>query len=113
MGKFYDERKGEHLRRALDAELLGWAQVTAKRMFGCPCYLRSNSLFTFLVNDGIVLTKIADEDRESIMKTMHATLFDMGMGRVNKKWITIPVRSADGLKKVLPYIRKSYDGAIR
>jgi hypothetical protein len=111
LAKFYDEKKGEPLRRALDAELLNWPEVTARKMFGCPCYLRSNSLFTFIVNGGIVLTKIAEEDRESVMKTMRAAVFDMGRGRVNK-WLTIPVRNADGLKKVLPYIRKSYEGAI-
>jgi hypothetical protein len=38
--KWYVEEETKELREAFEREILNWANVTSKNMFGCPCARR-------------------------------------------------------------------------
>lgn len=55
-------------------------------MFGCPGYQAAGNLFAFLVNEGVVLTKLSAEGQETLW-AQHATE-PFGAGdHVVKKWV--------------------------
>ena len=54
--KYYSEEETKELRLAIEKEVLNWAHVSTKKMFGCPCYQAKGKLFVFLVTNGIVIT---------------------------------------------------------
>ena len=56
--KYYNEEKMKNFRLIIEKEILSWPNVTAKKMYGCPCYKYKEKLFAFIVTDGIVLTKV-------------------------------------------------------
>ena len=36
--KYYNEEKMQNIRSKIEKEILGWPNVTTKKMLGCPCY---------------------------------------------------------------------------
>ena len=56
--KLYSEEEAGRVRLRFEEEVLGWLEVTTKKMFGCPGYQGAGNLFAFLVTQGAVLTKL-------------------------------------------------------
>jgi len=61
--QYYNEAKMHNLRLKIEKEILSWPNVTTKKMYGCPCYKNKEKLFAFLVTDGVVLTKVSEQDK--------------------------------------------------
>ena len=110
--KFLDEAKMAGVRAALEAELLRWPGVTAKEMMGCLCYFRGKRFFAFLVTDGLVLTKLSPGDREQVAASVASKPFEMS-GRTASSWLQVSVKTPGELLALIPYVRKSYEGASR
>ncbi len=108
--KYYDEDKARELRAAFEAEVLRWPLVCATRMFGCPCYQAGDKLFAFLTSEGVVLTHLAERDRAKLHAAYAAKPFQAGK-RVMKNWAAVPVPSPAALKKVMPFVKRSYRAA--
>jgi len=108
--KYYDEDKARELRAAFEAEVLRWPLVGATRMFGCPCYQAGGKLFAFLTSEGIVLTQLAVRDRARLEAACGAKPFQAGK-RVMKNWAAVPVPSPAVLKKLMPFLKRSYRAA--
>ena len=66
--QYYSEEKMQNLRLRLEKEILNWPNVTTKKMYGCPCYKNNEKLFAFLVTDGVVLTKVSQQDKIELSK---------------------------------------------
>jgi hypothetical protein len=68
--QYYNEEKMHNLRLRIEEEILNWPNVTTKKMYGCPCYKNKEKLFAFLVTDGVVLTKVSDQDKIKLEKNL-------------------------------------------
>ena len=109
--KYYTEEDTLDLRLALEKRVLKWPKVTTKKMFGCPCYQVMGKLFAFLVTKGIVITQLDETDILKLSQKYNATFFQSGK-KIVKKWIKLSIESKD-LDWIMPYVRKSYETALR
>jgi len=94
-------------RLKIEKEILNWPEVTTKKMYGCPCYKYKEKLFTFLVTDGVVLTKASEQDRIRLSDEFMIKPFQAA-NRTMKGWPQIPVDETSDLEKILVFIKKSY-----
>ncbi len=108
--KYYDEEKMRKVRKTVEAEILKWPGVASKEMMGCLCYFRGRKFFAFLITNGIVITKLANEDRTRLSEREGSKPFEMS-GRTASSWIQLPLKKPRDLIPVLPYVRKSYEAA--
>ena len=108
--KYYNERQMRDVRTGLEAEILKWPGVASKEMMGCLCYFRGKKFFAFLVTDGIVITKLAKEDRSVLSERTGSKPFEMS-GRTASSWIQLSLKKSGDLRPLLPFIRRSYEAA--
>jgi len=106
--QYYNEEKMQNIRLKIEKEILGWPDVTTKKMYGCPCYKYKNKLFAFLVTDGVVLTKASEQDKMKLSKQFLIKPFQAAT-RTMKGWPQIPVDEVSDLEKIIPFIKNSYD----
>ena len=97
-------------REILESEVLHKPEVTTKRMFGCPCYQVKNTLFGFLVTNGLVVTKLPEAEREEALRIPGADFFKPG-SRVMRKWVKIPLKGPEALPDVITWLWKSFEQA--
>ena len=76
--QYYNEKKMHNLRLLIEKEVLNWPNVTTKKMYGCPCYKNKEKLFAFLVTDGVVLTKMSEQDKIRLSKEFTIKPFQAG-----------------------------------
>jgi len=105
---YYNEEKMQNLRLKIEKEILGWPNVTTKKMYGCPCYKYKEKLFAFLVTDGVVLTKTSEQDKMKLSKEFKIKPFQAAT-RTMKGWPQIPVEESTDLEIIIPFIKKSYN----
>ena len=110
--KYYSEDETRDLRIVFEEKVLRWENVTKTKMFGCPCYKVNEKLFTFLVTKGVVITKLNENERETISSQYQTTPFQAGKKTV-QKWIKLAVENESDLEKILPLVRKSYNNAVQ
>jgi len=110
MMKYYDEEVMKNIRLKIEEYIFQWPDVTTKKMFGCPCYKYKNKLFAFMVTDGIVLTKVDELDTIELSKEFSIKPFQ-STTRTMKSWPQIPINKNSNLKKIIPFIKKSYEHA--
>ena len=96
--KYYDEDQMQEVRRVLEAEVLKWPEVRGKRFFA------------FLVTNGIVITKLAKEDRLALTQITGSGPFEMA-GKKSSTWVLTPLKGPEALQPLIPYLRKSYEAA--
>ena len=108
--KYYDEDQMQGVRRVLEAEVLKWPEVRGKQMMGCLCYFRGKRFFAFLVTNGIVITKLAKEDRLALTQITGSGPFEMA-GKKSSTWVLTPLKGPEALQPLMPYVRKSYEAA--
>lgn len=107
---YYSEVEMAELRHAFELEVMKWAKVTVRAMFGYPSYQVDGRLFAFLVNDGVVITQLMKADREALRLEYPVTDFKAGE-RVLTQWIQVSLTDIGQLKRVLSYVRRSYERA--
>jgi hypothetical protein len=105
---YYTEEEGHALREAFEREVLVWPKVETRLMFGCPAYIAEGRLFAFLVNDGIVITQIRKRDRETLSEDFHTEPFTAGEREI-ARWQKVHLESVKRLRRILPYVKKSYE----
>jgi len=105
--QYYNEEKMQNIRLKIEKEILGWPNVTTKKMYGCPCYKNKEKLFAFLVTDGVVLTKASEQDKMKLSKEFKIKPFKAAT-RIMKGWPQIPVDETSDLNKIIPFIKNSY-----
>jgi hypothetical protein len=105
--KYYSEEKMQKLRLKIEKEILNWPYVTTKKMFGCPCYKYKDKLFAFLVTDGVVLTKVNEQDKMKLSEEFSIKPFQTATRTMNN-WPQIPIDESSNLDKIIPFIKNSY-----
>ena len=96
------------LRVNLEKEILSWPDVATRKMYGCPCYKYKEKLFAFLVTDGVVLTKTNEQDKMTLSKEFTIRPFKAST-RTMKGWPQIPLDDSSDLKKIISFVKKSYN----
>ena len=110
--KSYSETSMKEVRAAFERTVLGWPGVTKKTMFGCPSYQAEGELFAFLVDRGLVLTRLDEADRTNLARRLHGGPFASGE-RTVAHWIRIPLAERTALRPLWPAVRRSYAAAAR
>ena len=108
--KYYSEEETRDLRLAFEEQVLSWPRVTKKKMFGCPSYKADEKLFAFLVTNGVVITKLDKNERETISSKYPTTSFQAGK-RTVQNWVKIPIENKSDIDKIIPFVKKSYNNA--
>ncbi len=108
--KYYDEKRMAAIRETLERQILKWPGVTVKEMMGCLCYFYAKKFFAFLVTNGIVITKLSENDRKKLVKQVKSEAFEMA-GKTVKTWLRIALRKPEDLPTILPFMKKSYEAA--
>ena len=109
--KYYDEKQMSQIRKALEDEVMKWPDVTSREMMGCLCYFRGKKFFAWLVTKGIVLPKLAEDDRRTLQDQFSTEPFVMG-GKATRLRKVVLQKPAD-LQHLRTYIRNSYDAALQ
>lgn len=109
--KYYSEEDTKQLRLALEEQVLRWPGVVRNKMFGVPCYLARGKLFVFLVTDGIVITKLAQSDREALLQRPNAEAF-RGGDRIYRTWVRLSVDNPKDMDGIMPLVGKSYEAVL-
>jgi len=110
--RYYSEADAKDLRKAFEGRVLRWAEVSTKKMFGCPCYQARGKLFAFLVTNGIVITQLAGTDREALSKRYPTSAFRAGKKTV-PRWVRLSLKKSRDMDGLIPFVRKSYEAARR
>jgi hypothetical protein len=97
-------------REAFEKSVLRWRGVRSKEMMGCLTYFRGSKFFAFLVTNGIVLTRLPEDQRDALVKRMKGRPFVMA-GRKVSTWIKVPLKKPGDTRLVLPYVRESYEAS--
>lgn len=109
--KYYSETADHDLRQIFEAEVRAWPKVTARKMFGCPCYQANGKLFALVVSGGIVITHVSAEDREILITKFLARPFQPEQKTI-QAWLQVPAQFKSEITKLLPYLQKSYQAAL-
>ena len=107
----FDETRAGDLRDAFEALVLDWPEVTVRTMFGCPSYQADGTLFAVLVTDGVALTRLPEDRRESLAAAYETGPFQAG-DRTVTAWVQATVEDAAALDDLEPYVRASYESAL-
>jgi len=109
--KYFDTEKMGQIRYELEKEILQWPGVSSREMMGCLCYLHSKSMVAFLVTDGIVLSKLSEQEEADLSKLSKKTSFKMGGKSIRKPvW---ELKTLKNLQTILPFLKKSYQASGR
>lgn len=110
--KYYSEEDMRDSRLKLEKRILRWANVSTKKMFGCPCYKADGKLFAFLVTNGVVITKLDQNQRETLSRRYDVSSFQAGK-KIVRNWTRLSMNHKGELEEIIPYIRKSYESVLR
>ncbi|MBW6516992.1 MAG: TfoX/Sxy family protein [ANME-2 cluster archaeon] len=110
--KHYSEDVMKGLRLAIEEVLLEWEAVSTKKMFGSPCFLAGGKMFCLLVTKGIVITKLDPHDRDELSGKYQSAPLVAG-NKIIQTWVRLPMEKSGDLHELLPFIRKSYEAALR
>ncbi len=112
MMKLYHEERMDPIKEAFEADVLMFPEVNPRKMMGCPCYMAGNKMFATIVDDAIVITKLDERDRDSLMADHEAGPFTHGT-KIMSKWMEVPIDKEEDLEGILPYVKRSYEAALK
>jgi hypothetical protein len=109
--KYFDAEKMGQIRNDLEKKILQWPGVSSREMMGCLCYLHGKNMIAFLVTDGIVISKLSEQDEKDLSKLSKKASLRMG-GKTMRKPVW-ELKTRDHLRTILPFLRKSYQATGR
>ena len=109
---YYTESESQQLREKFEEIVVPWPEVTKKTMFGSPTYSARGTIFAMLVNGGIILSQLDDEEKGALLSGSDAEYF-VAHGRVIKKWVLIRIQDSADIERFIPFIEASYNRAMK
>lgn len=109
---YYSESESQQLREKFEEIVLPWPEVTKKKMFGSPTYSVRGTIFTMLVNGGIILSQLDEEQKTALLSEPDIEYF-VAHGRVIKKWVLIRIQDITEIERFIPFIEASYNWAMK
>ena len=92
----------------LDALLLPWRDVSARRMFGGHGYFVGDRLFA-VYHKGAVATKLPDSHRVQALDSGRARPFSPTPGRRFGDWVEFPVEEPGVVDSLLPWLETALE----
>lgn len=87
------------------------ARSLDQEMMGCLCYLHGKSMIAFLVTDGIVISKLSEQEEKDLSKLSKKISFKMGGKTIRKPvW---QLKTRENLRTILPFLKKNYQASGR
>jgi hypothetical protein len=99
------------LQTKFEALISDWELAAPKTIFGYEVYGANRKMFAWVNDDSIALTALPEAERNIVTEKFGAYPFAMP-DRVFKKWLIIPVPDAVTFKKLIPFMKKSYETAF-
>src|SRR5713101_1733535 len=109
--KYFDKEKMGQIRDELEKEILQWPGVSSREMMGCLCYLHGKNMLAFLVTDGIVISRLSEQEQKDLSKLSRQTSFKVGGKTIRKPVWALKTR--DNMRTILPFLKKSYQATGR
>lgn len=109
---YYSESESQQLREKFEEIVLPWPEVTKKKMFGSPTYSVRGTIFAMLVNGGIILSQLDEEQKAALLSEPDVEYF-VAHGRVIKKWVLIRIQDIAEIERFIPFIEASYNRAMK
>lgn len=106
----FDSDAGDALQTRFEELVRDWDGVTQHAMFGHPTYKAGGTIFALLRTDGVVLTRLPDDERGRLATEREVGPFEAS-GQTIEKWVEIPI-GADDLDEVRSYVRASHAAAL-
>ncbi len=106
-----DKTKEPWIQAALDELVRGWPDVTTGKMFGSRAYRAKGVLFAMIGGEGLILTKLEPEQRESAARESRARPF-VGHGKPIPAWTEFPLGDAAGVAALASRVRQAYENAL-
>ncbi len=104
----YCSDRVEAVRRLLEPVVLQWEGVATQPLYGCPAYQVDGYLFTFLVDEGIVLAHLTQAERDRLEEQWEAAEFQAGE-RAIPHWLLVRLERPELVHQLLPFVRRSYE----
>jgi hypothetical protein len=111
VGTYYTEETSGPTRDAVEDVVLGWPDVTAEKLFGCPSYRAAGKLFAFVSDEGLVLTNLTEPERAKADAELGPEPAVELAGR-SAKWRFVAVGEEDAAQ-VAPFLRMAYERALK
>ncbi len=92
----------------LDALLLPWSEVSARRMFGGHGYFVGDRLFA-VYHKGAVAAKLPEADRRQALDGGRARPFTPHPGRPFGDWVEFPVEETGAVEELLPWLERAFE----
>ncbi len=108
---YYVEDDARALRQAFEKEVMLWPAVITRRMFGCPAYIADGRLFAFLVTDGVVITQLRRNDKQTLAQDNQTEPFKAGE-RAIERWTKVLIADPAAIGRIMGFVRKSYQTAM-
>jgi hypothetical protein len=89
------------------ANLMAWANVEPRRMFGADTYLVGGRLFAIFTDDGVAV-KVPSPQREELLKDPRVRPFTAGQGRAFGEWVHVRLSAPKDVALALPAVEGSY-----
>ena len=99
------------LQKKFEALIADWELAGPKKIFGYEVYAANRKMFAWVNDDSVALTALPEAERIEVTKKFGAYPYAMP-DRVFKKWLIVPVPDAATFKRLIPYMRRSYDTAF-
>lgn len=99
------------VRYALEKEILSWPEVRMRTMFGIPSYFARGTIFALLVDKGVVLTALAEEQRNDVARHFPSHPF-IARGNPIPSWIQVGIEREVDISTLVPFLHQSYENAL-
>ena len=109
---YYTETESQQMREKFEEIVLPWPEVTKKKMFGSPTYSARGTILAMLVNGGIILSQLDEEQKAALLSGTGAEYF-VAHDRVIKKWVLIRIQDSAEIERFIPFIEASYHRAMK
>jgi hypothetical protein len=106
----YSKAESRELRERFEGIVLPWPGIATRKLFGSPSYIANGTSFAMLVDGGIVLTRLDDNQMAALLSDPDADHF-VGHGRVMKRWVLVRIADPGEIERLVPFIEASYAAA--
>lgn len=105
------EQQLDSRQSAIDEVVTAWPDVKAKKVFGRRGYVRSGTMFAFLLDGGVSVRTFTAEQSDALYSRDGVEPFVYRPGMEMSAWPVLPLRTDEELADALTAVRTAYESA--
>ena len=82
-----------------------FSSVDFNKMFGCPCYIANEKMFTGMVTKRIIITELTSLERDELNKLRATKPFVAGE-KIFRSFVSVEL-DPKNIKEIMPYVKKA------